>query len=228
MSSLRPSVVATGIAAGLFALSAALVTTGAFGSLDQYAVDHWMHHLAPGGGSSSSFASELHPTFGSPLQVFCNLWTYPAAPVPASIVVLACCGVLFRRGLRRSAFAWAIAWLVANGVELVGKSVLERPMLHLGRVPLHTFDNSFPSGHTLRAVLAGVLVVTLWRRTLWPAVLWIVIAIAALVVNSAHTPSDVLGGVLVAALAVLCVQVSLQLEVRRSRIGLRPAVAEQR
>jgi membrane-associated phospholipid phosphatase len=219
---------ATAIAAAALAVVGALVVTGAFGGLDQYAVDHWMHHLRPGGRSSSSFASELYPKLGSPLLAFSSVWTYPAAPIVSSLVVLGCCLVLFRRGRRRAAVAWAAVWMLANAVELVGKSVLERPTLHLGRVPLHRFDTSFPSGHALRACLAAALLLTVWRRTAWPARLWIVVALPALVVNSAHTPSDVLGGILVAALAVLAVRASLQLEPRLSSPRLRTAVAEQR
>jgi membrane-associated phospholipid phosphatase len=217
---------ATAIAAAALAVVGALVVTGAFGGLDQYAVDHWMRHIHPG-GSSSSFASELYPKLGSPLQAVTNVWTYPAAPVVSSLVVLVCCLVLYRRGRPRAAVVWAAVWMFANAAELVGKSVLERPTLHLGRVPLHTFDNSFPSGHALRACLAAALLLTVWRRAAWPALLWIIMALPGLVVNAAHTPSDVLGGALLAALAVLAVRVSLQLEPRLSSARLRTAVADQ-
>jgi membrane-associated phospholipid phosphatase len=118
--------------------------------------------------------------------------------------------------------------VLANAAELVGKSVIERPVLHLGRVPLHTFDTSFPSGHALRACLAAALVVAVARRAAWPVLLWVAVALPALVVTAAHTPSDVVGGVLLAALAVLAVRASLQLEPRPSSARLRTAVAEQR
>ena len=137
-----------------------------------------------------------------------KLWTYPAS-VPVSALVLSlCCVLLWRRGRHAAAAAWAAAWVVANAVEVLGKSVLHRPALHMlwhgGHAHVVGFDDSFPSGHTLRALLVAVVVGVVWRRARSAAAAWAVVTLALLVVTNAHTPSDVLGGVLLAgALAAL-------------------------
>ena len=69
---------------------------------------------------------------------------------------------------RNAALAWAVAWVVANAVEVLGKGVLRRPTLHVtdgaSRGDLHGFDGSFPSGHAMRAVLLAALVVAVSSR----------------------------------------------------------------
>jgi membrane-associated phospholipid phosphatase len=187
-----------------FASLAALVETGALTSLDQYAVDHWMSHLEPG-NTSASFHVELYPKLGRPLQAFCNIWTYPAAPLVSSLIALGCCVVLVRRGRHRAALAWAGAWVLANAVEVVGKNAVTRPTLHAQAFPLRSFDSSFPSGHALRALLLAALLASVWRRTALPLLAWVVVALPALVVNDEHTPTDVIGSALLASFVVLAV-----------------------
>ena len=207
MSGPRQNAAAGAAAAAAFAVVAALVVTGALTAVDQYAADHWTAHLQVVRGSSSALGSiRLYPRLGNTVQVFCNLWTYPASPLCSSLLLLGGCGVLYRRGRRAAAVAWPLAWVLANAVELLGKSVLARPVLHLGGAPLHAFDSSFPSGHTVRAVLLVALLATLWRRAAVVALPWLVVTLPALVVNGGHTPTDVLGGVLLAAAAAFAVR----------------------
>jgi PAP2 superfamily len=205
---------AIGATAVGFGLLAWLVTAGSLSGVDQYAVDHWMPDFEPSAGSSSSLVHELYPHLGSPLETFCNLWTFPASPVVSGVVVACCCAAFVRRGRPAAGLAWGGAWLAGNLVEVIGKQVLHRPALHAlvagMRVSFASFGHSFPSGHALRAVITATVLATVWKRATLPALVWTLIALPALVVAAAHTPSDVVGGVLVALLAVLSVRALLR------------------
>lgn len=190
--------------AAAFAAVAALVVVGGFTGVDQWSVEHAMPWLTPE-THAQTLESILVPfhEWTPDAEIPLDLWTYPAS-VPVSALLLAlCCAVLWRRGHRVGAVAWAAAWIVGDAIEVLGKGVLDRPALHMAwhgaRRPLVGFDESFPSGHTLRGVLVAVLVGLVWRRARPVAALWAAGALALLVVTGAHTPSDVLGGALLAA-----------------------------
>jgi undecaprenyl-diphosphatase len=74
------------------------------------------------------------------------------------------------------------------------------------RVAIPSFHGSFPSGHTIRALLVATLVIAFRPALRAPALVWFVGAVVALVVVAAHTPSDVLGGLLVGLALVLAVR----------------------
>jgi membrane-associated phospholipid phosphatase len=224
----RPSLVAALAAGAGLAVLAVLVVSGALTSIDQYAVDHWMPRLDAGSDDAALLTwGQLYPHLGSALQAACNLWTFPASPLVSTLVLAAGCWTLARRGRRDAALAWAVAWNLANAVELLGKSVLTRPALHAAGGAFHGFDSSFPSGHTLRAVLLAALVAAVWPRAAWPAVVWAALVLPALVLNGAHTPSDVLGGALLAVLTVAAGEAWLAARSGApSRRRLRAAVAE--
>jgi membrane-associated phospholipid phosphatase len=197
-----------------FAVLATLVVTGALQAVDQYAVDHWMANFEPSSGSIwGSLSHQFYPHLGSPLQVFCNLWTFPASVFVTGVVLVTCCVALVRRGQRAAALAWFVAWLAANFVEVVGKLVLHRPALHAidagMRVWFSGFSHSFPSGHALRATLTAALLATVWKRATLPAFAWTVVVFPTLVVGAAHTPTDIVGGALVALIAILSVRAYL-------------------
>lgn len=202
-ASLGAVVRASLLLAAAFAAVAALVVAGGFGGIDQWAVEHTMLWLSPETHPQTVASIMLPFRGGTPAgEIPLDLWTYPAS-VPLSALLLALgCAVLWRRGSRAGALAWAAAWVVGDAVEVLGKGVLERPGLHATfdgvRRHLVGFDGSFPSGHTLRGVLVAVLVGLVWRGARPVAALWVAGTLALLVVTSAHTPSDVLGGALLA------------------------------
>jgi len=225
VSGLRQNLAAAVLAAGAFALLAVLVVSGQLTGIDQYAVEHWMPQLEPSGSSSALGSIQFYPKLDTPLHTFWNFWTYPASPLVSTALLFAACVVLYRRGHRSAALAWPVAWVAANAVELLGKSALERPSLHLGHAPLYGFDSSFPSGHTVRAILLTVVLASLWRRVGIVALGWLVVTLPALVVNSDHTPSDVVGGILLATAVAFTVRAWLA---RAALVGLAYAPAASR
>jgi membrane-associated phospholipid phosphatase len=229
---------ATLAAAAALAALAVLVVAGAATRSDQYAVDHWMPRPKPPDESSGfSVVGHLHPHFGGPLETFCNVWTYPASAFVSALVLAGCAVVLVRRGRRLAALAFAAAWVVGVGLELVGKGVLERPILHYAGPTwtfyLTSYESSFPSGHALRAVVLAAVLAAVWRRAALPALVWLAVVLPALVLNGAHTPSDVLGGALLGLLVVAGAVTVLRarMPVARGaplRLDLRSAVADDR
>jgi membrane-associated phospholipid phosphatase len=182
---------------------AVLVAHGSLTHLDQHAVTNLMPWLQPPFHSGVHVAHLFVPRVdGSAGKVVVALSTYPAGVFP-SAVVLACCTVsLRRRGLGRAAVVWWAAWLVANAVEVAGKAIVVRPALFSHGVHVTSYDQSYPSGHMLRAAVLTAAVVYTWRRA-WPLVLWLPAMAVALVTLGDHTPTDVAGGVLAALALVL-------------------------
>jgi membrane-associated phospholipid phosphatase len=196
--------------AAAFAGVAVAVALGGFDGTDQWAVDHVMAWLSTE-THEVTFASALRPVqpWTPAAEIPVDAWLYLASVPVSALVLAAACATLRRRGLRVAAAAWAVAWVAGNAVEVVGKTVVVRPPLHaLGR-HLVGFDDSFPSGHTLRGVLLAALVGLVWPRLRVVAAGWLAAALVLLVVASWHTPSDVLGGALLAgALAAAASAVS--------------------
>src|SRR5207245_2301892 len=114
--------------------------------------------------------------------------------------------VLWRRGAIVDALVWGGAFVAGNVVDVIGKSLLERPALY-ARAGGHTvhvasFDDSYPSGHAIRIVLVAALAAFVWRRA-WPVLaLWAVAALVVLVPGGLHVPTDVVGGALAAGFLV--------------------------
>jgi membrane-associated phospholipid phosphatase len=97
----------------------------------------------------------------------------------------------------------AAALLAAVAVEVVCKELLVRPRLHQGSFHIVAFNSSFPSGHTLRTVIVAAAVAWAWPRLRAAAVVWAVAGIVLLELAGWHTPTDVLGGLLLGLLALL-------------------------
>jgi len=191
--------------AAAFAALAVLVAAGTLTGLDQWAVDH----LMPGASSSSlpqTTVESIVPLLGAhwqpPLHAFAEIWTLPASALPAFAIAGVGCLVLLRRGRRRAAVVWALAWVAGLAVELLCKAALTRPALYANGVHLVGFDNAFPSGHTIRAVLVAATIAVAWPAArIWVAA-WAGIAVVLTELAGFHTPTDILGGLLVAALLI--------------------------
>jgi membrane-associated phospholipid phosphatase len=202
-----------------FAALAALVVAGRLNGVDRYAIDRWMPGLSPGPSDLKPVSSAgLYRPFSWHIpwwQKLVDLWTYPASVLISVLVFALGAWVLAGRGRPRAALIWLAAWLAANGIEVVGKGTLERPALYGrdeqgARWHIAPFDTSFPSGHATRSVLVAGLIVYLWPRATWPLVVWAALALPALVVSAAHTPTDVAGGALIGLLAILAVRAALE------------------
>jgi membrane-associated phospholipid phosphatase len=175
--------------AGSFAALATLVAAGACTGVDQWAVDHVM----PGGrftGGEPSLVEALVPLaathFESGWSIAVNVVTLPASFLVALVLT-----------------AWrsrllAVLLVAAVAVETLCKAVLARPELHHGATHVVAFDDSFPSGHTLRAVIVAGAFASPWSAA-WAAASIVLIQLAGW-----HTPTDILGGVLLGLGALLC------------------------
>jgi membrane-associated phospholipid phosphatase len=192
-----------------YAALAVLVAAGALTGLDQWAVDHLMPG-AHGNGATPTFLEAAvplyHATWHRPLDVVANVVTVPAQALVSSLLLGTCCVVLRTRGRRRAALAWAAAWLAGNAAEVLCKSVLARPLLHRDGLALAAFESSFPSGHTLRALLLASAAAFVWPAATRLLAAWAAAVLVLLEVDGLHVPSDLAGGLLLAALVVVLVR----------------------
>ena len=173
---------------GAFAALAILVAAGACTGLDQWAVDRQM----PGGAFTTNEASLVaalvplyHTHWHDAWSVAVNVVTLPAS------FAIALPLVAWRSG------RLAVALVAATAVETLCKHLLTRPALHNGALHVVGVDDSFPSGHTIRAVL----VLGAFAHPL--TTLWAVASIVLLQLAGWHTPTDIAGGVLLGLLALL-------------------------
>lgn len=177
-----------------FAALAALVAAGAFTNVDQWAVDH----LTPGArlhnegaGRLDGVVPLLHANWSSGYAIAANVVTLPASFVIAIAIAFACSRAL------------AAALIGAVAVEVVCKEFLTRPALYIGSFHIEPFDSSFPSGHALRAVIVAGAVAWMWPRARPLAVAWAIAVMVLLQLGGWHTPTDIAGGALLGALALL-------------------------
>jgi membrane-associated phospholipid phosphatase len=198
------------VLAAAFAVLSALVVAGACTRIDQYAVDHWMAHVSSQAGSASVWSAfRPYPRGGSASETAFNIWAFPACVDISALGLMLCCVALVRRGQRSRASVWVAAWVAGNGIELAGKRLLDRPALMSTvnglRRNIQDFDNSFPSGHTIRALLLAFMLAAVWPRLARPLLLWAVGVCIVLVLDGDHTPSDVAGGLVAALFVLACV-----------------------
>ena len=196
--------------AAALAVLTILVVTGALTGIDDWAIDHVMPALDPHSHAAVVNSTGLWRPF--PLDAvwwdkLLDTYLYPASFLCSALLVASLCTVLARRGAVVPAIVWVGAWLGANAAELVGKLGLERPDVRWsnGVRPIHvvSFDHSYPSGHSTRAVVLAALVAYVFPRARYAAAAWVVFVPAALVVAGDHTVSDVVGGTLLGLLIVL-------------------------
>jgi membrane-associated phospholipid phosphatase len=181
----------------LFAALGTLVAAGALNPLDQWACDHLMP-WAGKPGPPPTFLESLVPLF--------HAGWHPAGVAVTQIVtlpgqVLVSLGLIAAGAWKLRAPAWIVAWLGATAVEFGIRHVLMRPALYRDGVHLTAFDSSWPSGHALRCALVAAVLWTAWPRLRWPLVAWLAGCVVLLEIAGFHTPTDVVGALLLALLA---------------------------
>jgi membrane-associated phospholipid phosphatase len=65
-------------------------------------------------------------------------------------------------------------------------------------VHLVAFDSSWPSGHALRCALVAAALATAWPRLRIPLLIWLAAVVVLLELAGFHTPTDLVGGLLLA------------------------------
>jgi membrane-associated phospholipid phosphatase len=126
--------------------------------------------------------------WGTTLQVVANIVTVPAQGLVSLAILLA---------LREP--RWLAAWFGGNVVELLCKHVIVRPPVYHDGLHLLGFDSSFPSGHTLRSVILAVALAAAWPRLRPLLAVWAAASLVLLVLAGHHVPSDIVGGIVLAA-----------------------------
>lgn len=194
-----------GLPAAAFAALAGLVAAGSLTRLDQWAVDHAMPGESFARRPSTlteSLVPLLHARWHPLLHGIAEIVTLPASVLPSLAIAGAGCLVLWRRGRRPAAAAWAAAWVAGTSIEVVTKAALTRPELFFHGLHLAGFDSSYPSGHTIRSVLVAATIAVAWPAArVWVAA-WAACAVVLTEVAGFHTPSDIAGGLVLAALLV--------------------------
>ena len=203
--------------AGAYAALAGLVADGKLTHADRWAI----HHAMPGAGFAAhkqTLVGALVPlwdeSWHGALHIVAELVTLPASFTPATAIVAAAA----LRIPRRPAVALAAAYVSGNVVEVVTKAALTRPTLGDSG-----FDNSYPSGHAMRAVLVAVAVAAAWPRARPWAAGWAASAIVFVEVGGFHVPSDIAGGLLLTGALLATTSSSLQLGPRSTAVRPSPA-----
>ena len=191
--------------AGGFTALAILVAAGRLTSFDQWAIDHAMPGARFTGGKPSLTGALIplwHEDWHGWWHVVADIVTLPAYFAPATLIVALACAVV--RG--RRAISLAVAYVGVNLVEVITKTTLTRPALYRHGLHLTGFDNSYPSGHTVRSVLIAVAIAAAWPRAGRWAAAWAVCSVAMLEVAGLHVPTDIAGGLLIAGAIVLALR----------------------
>jgi membrane-associated phospholipid phosphatase len=208
---------------------AILVDLGSLSRVDQWSVDHLMPGLA-GTTTNTSLLDSLFPIFDPGKEhghVLISALTYAivwiASAIPAFLLVGLAILYLHRRSQDTQAIGLGVAFVIANAIEVIGKSTITRPALHTQTL-IHVvpFDTSFPSGHEIRAVLLVACLAACVPKLRRVGLTWLVAVSVMLVVGGWHTPSDVAGGLLVATAVGLLAFIGSQNGGQRSQ----PAMVE--
>jgi membrane-associated phospholipid phosphatase len=184
-----------------------LVALGAFTWLDQFAVDHLMPFLEFD-DTPSTLAEALLPLIGAqtPWDVFVDLWLYPASFPLSGLILIGCAFALRRWGRTVTGVLWLAAWFFGTAIEALTKGLLARPDLFFEGRRIEDFAGSLPSGHTLRSFLLAAAITSLWPRAGRIAWAWTLSVWVLLIVQGWHTPTDVVGGILLAWALTLAVR----------------------
>jgi membrane-associated phospholipid phosphatase len=205
------------------------VASGALTGLDRWAAEHAMP-LAGSPMPPPTFVESLVPLLHSPLHPFgvavVQIVTLPGQIVLSFALVVTAARPLWTRGRIDAALSWPAVWLVAVLVELGLRHALTRPALYRRGMHLVGFDMSWPSGHALRCALVAAAFAAAWPRLRIPLAIWLAAAAVLLELAGFHTPTDVVGGLLlatVAAASAVALERSGQLGLLRRRAALRRA-----
>jgi len=183
---------------------AGLVASGAMTGLDQWAADHLMPLAGRPSAPPTSLESIvplLHAPFHPVGVAIAEIVTLPGQVVISLVLVLAAARRLWTRGRTEAAVCWTGAWLAAVAVEVVLRHTLTREPLYRHGVHLVGFDSSWPSGHALRSALVAGALAAAWPRLRVPLTIWLVAVVVLLELAGLHTPTDVVGGLLLATAA---------------------------
>lgn len=210
--------------AAAYAALAGLVASGALTGVDQWASEHAM----PGAGAPGpppTFVESLvplwHARVGGVLNGVAEVVTLPGQVLVSLALVAGAAAVLRRRRQPAAGAALLAAWALGTAVEVVCKRALTRPELTRHGLHLRAFDNSWPSGHTLRCVLVAAALAAAWPHARAVLAGWLAAAVALLELAGFHTPTDIAGGLLLAALLLLAVRELEDSALLRRRAALR-------
>lgn len=153
--------------------------------------------------------------------------TLPGQVLVSLALVLLAAGVLLGRGRTDAALAWLVAWGAGTAVEVAFRHTLTRQPLYRHGIHLSGFDASWPSGHALRCSIVAAALATASPRLRIPLLAWLAACAVLLELAGFHTPTDVLGGLLL-AVVVVCGAVALERSGLLRRGGLRRARARPR
>jgi membrane-associated phospholipid phosphatase len=129
--------------------------------------------------------------------------TLPGQVVFSLLLVLVAAYSLWMRRRVEAAVCLTAAWFVAVAVEVVFRHTLTREPLYRDGVHLVGFDSSWPSGHALRCAIVACALAAAWPRLRIPLAIWLAAVVVLLELAGFHTPTDVVGGLLLATAAAV-------------------------
>jgi membrane-associated phospholipid phosphatase len=192
------------LAALALCLVGSLVARGVFGSSDEYAVRHLMPFASPPASGSSSALATLFAWPSGGLEPGSAL-RLPASAGLSALLVVVLAALLWRKRRRALALLFIVAFGLENLAEGFGKLVITKPALSQivdGALRPAGYAHTFPSGHVARAALLAALATAVWPR-LWPFFwAWFAAVVDSAELDGIHTPSDILGGLLLAGAAI--------------------------
>lgn len=218
--------------ASMFVVIGVLIAAGVAQPFDGYAV----RHLMPGLGADFQKPSLLgrlipflteaqrhHEGFQQAVRVI----SFPASGLPSLVLLMIGCFLLWRRGDGPDALTWVAVWAVAIGTELISEALVSHKSFLLtspyGVVRPVPYENSYPSGHAIRAALLAALASRLFPRLGPYCVVWTATVAVGLELGAVHTPTDILGGLALAAFLITSTRIA---RLKRSNI-LRPAAIQR-
>ena len=186
------------LSAAAFAALAGLVAAGTLTSFDQWACDHLMPLAGGTTGRAPTFLESIVPLYHAAWHPV-GVAVTQIVTLPGQALISLALVVAGARKLR--APLWIAAWLGATVAEYGIRHLMTRPALYRGGVHVTAFDSSWPSGHALRCALVAAVLAAAWPRARTALAAWLVASAVLLELAGFHTPTDVIGGLLLALLA---------------------------